>query len=174
MQPHPAAPRHLRDGADFGLGKDRAAAAVVGVLHHHQRGRGVVGIVGGMDGLLDVGGGEQPVGPPDRLELQAGEGARGAALEQHAVGAGAAQHLLTRAGGDGERDLVGHGARGDEQACLLAQQAGHPFLEQSYRRVLAENVVPHLGARDRLAHAGCRTGDGVGAEIDGWRRRAHG
>ncbi len=65
-----------------------------------------------------------------------------------------------------EGDLVAHGAGGEEDRRLLAEELRHAFLQPVGGRVLAALLVPHLRARHRLAHGFGRAGHGVGEEVD--------
>lgn len=49
---------------------------------------------------------------------------------------------------------VGHGARGDPEGSLLAEEGGGVLLETLHRRVLAIDVVPYLCRQT------CRAGTG--------------
>ena len=67
---------------------------------------------------------------------------------------------------DRERDLVRHRRGRQVDGLLLAEELGPAPLEREHRRILAPLLVPDLGVRHRLAHAGRRLRLRVGAEID--------
>jgi hypothetical protein len=67
---------------------------------------------------------------------------------------------------------IAHGAGGDEEARLLAEEVGGTLLELVDGRVVAEHVVAELGRRHGPAHRLGRAGDGVAAEVD--RALGHG
>jgi hypothetical protein len=76
------------------------------------------------------------------------------------------QHLVARTGVDLDRDLVAHGAGGQVQRGLLAEEVGHHLLEEGHGRVLALLLVAHLGLAHEAAHVGRGPGHGVAVEID--------
>ena len=53
-----------------------------------------------------------------------------------------------------EPDEVAHGAAGDQQAGLCAEQVSRALLECPDCRVLAEDVIADLGLRHRPTHRG--------------------
>ena len=83
------------------------------------------------------------------------------------MGRRVADDLVARPGERPEGELVPHGAGGDEEPRLLAEEPGHLLLEAVHGGVLAEDVVAHLGPRHGGAHRLGRLGHGVGAEVDG-------
>ena len=74
--------------------------------------------------------------------------------------------LVARAAVHRERHLIAHGAGGQEQGRLLAEQRRDHLLEPVHRRVLELLLVAHLGLAHEAAHGGRRTGDGVAAKVD--------
>ena len=63
-------------------------------------------------------------------------------------------------------DLVAHGAAGQEDRRLLAEERGHAVAERPDGGVAAVLLVADLGFRDRGAHRGCRPGLRVRIEVD--------
>ena len=47
----------------------------------------------------------------------------------------------------------------------VAEQPGNPLLERPDGRILAEDVIAHLGLRHRVPHGGCGTSEGVGQQV---------
>src|SRR5262245_13930343 len=98
-----------------------------------------------------------------------------AGLEVDRVRGPMRQHLLARPAMHTERDLVAHGAGGQEHRRLLAEQLGDHVLEEIHRRILALLLVAHLGVAHESAHRRRRLRQRVAVEIDlDPRRRAHG
>ena len=63
-------------------------------------------------------------------------------------------------------NLVGHGARGDEQRRLFAQGFGQHFLKLVGGRVFVEHVVAHGRLGDGRSHGRGGASDSVAAQID--------
>ena len=112
---------------------------------------------------------KKPAAPGD-AELHAAERRAGAALEVDRVRALADDDLVAGARLRRDGELVAHRAARHEERRLLARDARHLLLEGVHGRVVAEDVVAHLGAGHGLAHRGRGAGDGVAAQVD--HRRA--
>src|SRR3990172_8435546 len=88
------------------------------------------------------------------------------------VGCVVRQHPLAGAAVDAERDLVAHGARGQEERRLFAEELRDHLLEEVDRR----GLVLLLVAPGRLAHEAAHLrrglGDRIAVEIDLYRHRA--
>jgi hypothetical protein len=73
------------------------------------------------------------------------------------------------------RDLIEHGARGENDRRLLAEERRDHLLEVVHRRVLTLLLVAHLGVAHEPAHGRRRPGHRVAEKIDiDPHRRAHG
>src|SRR5262249_2434456 len=120
---------------------------------------------------------EAPAVALDRVELHARDRRGGPGLVVIDVAALVEQHLVAvlRLGADGK--LVAHGAAHHVERRLLASEGGDPLLEPAKRRIVSEDVGPHLGLGHGAAHGGRGAGDGVAADVDrfghaslAWRR----
>jgi hypothetical protein len=65
-----------------------------------------------------------------------------------------------------DAELVGQRPAGDEHACLVPQQVGHPSLQGVHRGILAVDVIADDGIGHRLAHGRGGGGYGVRAQVD--------
>jgi hypothetical protein len=144
----------------------------------HRAARGHVGVLEG-DGrdprlvVLDsiyrprqIAGIEGPVVVGDRQPGDACVQRAGPRLVQHHVLAGAGDHGVPRTGQDAQGDLVGHGARGNEECRLLPGELGEHLLEAVDGGILPVLVVADLGLGHGPAHPRRGPGDGVGAQVD--------
>ncbi len=77
------------------------------------------------------------------------------------VAVGLADDFVSWRAVESQSDLVGHGARGDEDRPLLAQQGRHPVLERANRGVFAKDVIADDRVGHGRAHGGRGPGDGV-------------
>ncbi len=123
-------------------------------------------VVRGIDGPRHLLGGDDAPLALHRPEGEAGEDRARPSLVAVDVGQPVADHLVAGGGQEPQANLVGHGAAGGEEGCLLAQEVGHLLLEGVDGGVLAANVVAHLGPVHGLAHGGGGPGDRVGTQID--------
>ncbi len=150
---------------------DGAAGHVVGVFEADEGGLGAV-VDLRADGGGDDGPGEDAAFGGDGAALAAGEGGGHGHLPVEDVGAGLADDLLAVLGVDADGDLVAHGAGGDEDGGLFAEDGGGRLFELIDGGVFAVDVVADLGGGHGLAHGGGGAGDGVAAEVDevghGW------
>ena len=147
---------------------DSATSQVAGLLHRQQglwRGvarAGADGVKYGfgveLTGLAwqakDAGARQRP-----RPAALAGENVGGVMGKDFVAGPAVGQH----------RDLVAHGAGGQEHGGLLAQQRRHPLAQGGDGRVVAVLLVPNLGRHHGGAHRLRGAGLGVGIEIDAHR-----
>ena len=76
------------------------------------------------------------------------------------------EDFLAGDGEDPDRDLVAHDARGDPERGLEAEHPGGGVLQAVDARVLAVDVVAHLGLRHRSPHLGRRLRDRVRTKVD--------
>ena len=145
---------------------DQAAAAVVRVLDRDRGGGGEVP-VGLRPHLRDQLVGVEPAAVGDHgAGGDPEDRGRGAHLVGDDVRVGVAEHLLAGLADQPHADLVAHRPGRHEQRRLVAEQPGDPLLERVDRRVLAVDVVPHLGLGHGPAHPGGRPGDRVRAQVD--------
>ena len=158
---------HVADGLGVGGGYHHAAAPVVGVLQTDHGGGWKMGValvpdgpghVIGVDAALGVVGHQAGLGPGQR-------GLSPAFVPEH-VGLVSHDDLVASVAVGQGGDEVAHGAAGGQQAGLLAQHGGGPFLKFVDGRVLAENVVAHLGPGHGPAHLVGGFGDRVAAQVD--------
>ena len=154
------------DGDDLGERPDPASRAVVRVLDRDDPRAGRVVVVPRPGQRPDHLGPEAAVRRRDRPRQQSGEHGRPTELRDHHVRVLFREQLVAGPAQDPERDLVRHRGRGHEHRLLVAQQLGGACLELVDGRVLALLLVADDGVRDRLAHAGSRLGERVGAELD--------
>ncbi len=159
------APRSGQLGGCIQVG-DGQHLAVPGVLQGQQAGAREVGIVR-FDGRGDVGQQQRAVGLlRERLRLDAAEHRGATGLVTVVVGQLADDHLVAALAVRQQRTQVALRAAGDEKPRFLAEQSGHARLQGIDRRVVAEDVIAHLGPRHGLAHGGRGPGDGIAAQID--------
>ena len=65
-----------------------------------------------------------------------------------------------------DRQLVAHGAGGDEQRRFFPEQAGRHLLQPVDGRVLTEDVVADIRVHHRLTHGGRGLGHRVTAQVN--------
>ncbi len=159
-------PPDLADGLDR---LHRAAAEVVGVLEHDERGLDLVGPDPGGDERHRAGRVEQAALAGPRAARDAGERRGGTELGAQHVCLLVGDELLARAHVQPHAELVGQRPGRREQPRLVAEQPGDALLERAHGGVLAEDVVADLGVRHRLAHRAGRGGQGVGEEVGAHR-----
>ena len=100
------------------------------------------------------------------VRLGTGQHGRAATLRGEHMRLGRADDLVARPAVHQHRNLVAHGAGGQEHRRLLAEQIGDPLLQPVGGRILAALLVADLGLGHCLAHAGRRLGLGVAVEVD--------
>ena len=138
----------------------------VGVLDLDEAGDWVVRIVRVAEGLGDVPQVERSVRPlPELADRGPHDDRVTRRLVNDHVAVGAGNRFLAPSQVGELRDQVAHGAAGDEQAGLLAEQFGRSFLQRTDGRILAEDVVANLRVRHRAPHFGGRHGDRVGPQV---------
>jgi hypothetical protein len=165
----PGRARPVEEPAQFVEGLHQPAAAVVRVLHRDRRGGGQVPVALRphlRDERVDV---EPAAGRDDGPGRDAEHHRSRAQLVGDHVRIGVAEHLLAGLGDQAHPDLVAHRPRRHEQRGLVAEQVGDPLLQRPDRRVLAVDVVPHLGLGHGPAHRRGGPGDRVGTKVD-WPR----
>ena len=64
------------------------------------------------------------------------------------------------------RDLVAHGATGNENCCFLSGHLRRQCFELGNRRVVQKDIVAEDGGLHRRVHLRTRARDGVGPQID--------
>ena len=139
----------------------------MGVLDDDQAGWGLMDVARVAERLLDLVEVEGPVRAVAELANRRPDDDRVAGrLVDDEVRLGAGDDLLATREVGHLGDEIGHRPGRDEEAGLLAEQLGRPFLQGVDRRVLAPDVVTELGVGHRPAHRRGRQRDGVGAEID--------
>ena len=163
-----AALAHRLDGLQ---GPDRAAALVRGLLDHRQpRARRiavhVADRIGELIGRVDTG------LAVERTHHGTGQRCRAAAFGGNDVRRAIADHLVAGAAMDQQRDLVAHGAGGEEHRRLLAQKGRHAGLERIDGGVLAALLVAHLGIDHGTAHGRRWPGHRIAPQIDVIARHA--
>ena len=120
-----------------------------------------------LDDFVDVVEVEHPVGSdPNRLRLDATEDGSAPGLATVGVGVLADDVLVASLAVSQQRAQVRLGPAGNEQPRFLVQSLGGLRLEPVDGGVVTEDVVADLGVGHGLAHGGCRSGHGVGAQID--------
>ena len=154
------------DNAGGVLGRQRGAvAAVMGVLQADEAGPGEVDVVGA-DGGLDIFPPERPVGLiGDRVGEDPAQGGHPARLVDEDVRAVSEDDLLAAGAVGEDGGDVSHRAARDQQPRLHPGPLGRHRLEAVDRGVLAEDVVPQLGAEDRLPHGRGGKGYRIAAQI---------
>ena len=109
---------------------------------------------------------EPAVAAVERLDHQPRVRRGAAVLVDHDVREPVGDEDVARTRVELQGDLVRHRRRGKEERGLLAEELGGPFLQPRDRRVLAPLLVPHVGCRDRRAHAVRRPRRRVRAQVD--------
>ena len=163
VDPEALVPGQGRERLGALLGVDQAPRVVVGVLQGQEARPRVVVDVWKEPGEEIVGAGQRSA---ERVDLGTDEGPSGAGLVETEVGVLRREGRIARLAVEHQGDLIGLGARGDEESVFFAQELGHPLFEGADRGVLTEDVVADLRGGHRLAHRRGGLGDGVGAEID--------
>jgi hypothetical protein len=143
-------------------GIDRSPRPIMGIFQADQTG-GREMMVGGPDHLLDPRGIQDPSIPPQRVELDTGKGSSPSTLVVEGVGFGFDDYLISMVGMGSDGQLIGHGARRDEERGLLSEKRGHLFLEGVHGGILIKYIVSHLRIHHGLSHAGCWFGYRVAA-----------
>ena len=158
---------HVADGLGVGGGHHHAAAPVMGVLKAEHGGGGEMGVALGPDGAGHVVWVDAALGVVGhQAGLGSGQGGLSPAFVPEHVGLVAHDDLVAPVAVGQSGDEVAHGAAGGQQAGFLAQHGGGPLLQLINGRVLAENVVAHLGLGHGPAHLAGGFGDCVAAQID--------
>ena len=148
---------------------DAAAAEIARLLDPEQPApRGVP--AGRTHALVHGRGVELPARAVERAHVDAGQRRRPAGLEMDGMRRPVGQHLVARPAVHAHRDLIAHGARGEKDRRLLAEELRDHLLEVVHRRVLALLLVAHLGVAHEPAHGRRRPGHRVAEEIDIDRR----
>ena len=111
-------------------------------------------------------GGEHPPLAGQGAEHHARERGRGAALEVQGVARLVEDDLVARLRMGPVGDLVAHGARGQEQRRVLAEQLRDHGAELAHRRVLVALLVADLGVRHGFSHRPRGTGLRVAVKVD--------
>ena len=99
----------------------------------------------------------------DRPDLDAGQDRQGAGLVVIKVRLGLDDNLLASRGVGHDRDLVAHGAAGDEERRFLADHGRARLLKLADGGILAKDIVAHLGPGHGLAHGRRGFGHGIAA-----------
>ena len=145
---------------------DLPASEVVGVLQADQRGRGIVGIAAGSDGLPDGLGREYPSLSPEGSGLYAGDrGQPGAFVHEHVRGC-LEDDLIARLREALRGHLVAHRSGGYVESRVHPEQLRGFLLKPCDGRVLTEHVVTDLRVGHRLTHLRARPGYGIASQID--------
>ena len=118
-------------------------------------------------------GSEHPPLAGQGAEHRARERGRGAALEVQGVARLMEDDLVARLRVGPVGDLVAHGARGQEQRRVLAEQLRDHGAELAHGRVLVALLVADLGVRHGFAHRLGGAGLGVAVEVDSWGVDCH-
>ena len=168
------APPRFDDALDPLERPDAAAAEIARLLDPEQPApRGIA--AGRTHALVHGGGIELPARAVERAHVDAGQRCRPAGLEVDGMRRPVGQHLVTMPAVHAHRDLIAHGARGEKDRRLLAEELRDHLLEVVHRRVLAFLLVAHLGIAHEPAHGRRRPGHRVAVEIDiDPHGRAHG
>ncbi len=171
-QPLLACPR-----GDLGdaLKRIKASAATVMTLFERDQTGPCVVAVDGPDLVAEPIDRQDSARGVDRARSHAPEPRDSPAFPHVHVRGALAEQLVTRRAVDPHADLVGHGAGGNEQRGLLAQDRGDPLFEGPDRRVLAIDIVPDLGLGHGPTHRRGGPGHRVGPQVDdalGHRGRA--
>ena len=95
------------------------------------------------------------------LHVDAGQRGRPARLEVDGMRGAMRNHLLAVTAVHAHGDLVAHGARGQKERRVLAQELGDHVLQEIDRRILVLLLVAHL----RLAHEAAHLGGGLGYRV---------
>jgi hypothetical protein len=149
---------------------DRTAAAIAGLLHHHEfRTRRFHAPL--PHGRRELVGAEDSVGRRDRTHGAAREDRRSRAFRRDDVGVRRGDDFIARLTMHRQRDLVAHGAGRQEEGRLLAEKPRHCLVQEIDRRVLAALFVAYDGVGNRVAHRGARSRRRVADQVDGDRRR---
>ena len=144
----------------------RSPGEVVRVLDRDRRGRHEEGPHVGREHRGDRRQVDLPARVRPGAHRQPADGGVRAELGPGDVRRGLAEHLLAGRDERADREDVGHRAGRGEQRRLVAEQARDPLLERPDRRVLAVDVVAHLGAGHRGPHRLGGLRQGVRAEVD--------
>ena len=171
----------LHDRIEIGFLPDRAAADI-GRLFDADDGLRRLVARARMKRCSKGIGRELPARARQRRNLESAERGMGAAFAGEDVRGLMRQDLVAGAAMHQGRGDVAHGAGGHEHRGLLAEQIGDAFAQHIHRRIVADLLVAHFGARHRFAHAGRRAGLGVRQQVDANRwlcriargRRDHG
>jgi hypothetical protein len=165
VQRHAPARADRRDLCQRANRHHRPAADLVGIFHGHQaHDRGVVGHRFHRGRHLC--GGHQAVRMPrDRAERDRGQHRRRDQLVRADVRGLLAHHDVPGAGQHMHRDLVAQRAGGQVERGLLAGQRGGLLLQPDDRRIVAEQVVAHLGVGHGAPHRRRGPGHRVRAKI---------
>ena len=144
----------------------RQRPAVPGVLQAQQPGAGEMRVVR-LDRALHRVERQRAIGRVHKgLRLDRAQHRGTAAFVFVGVGVHADEVFVAALAVRHQRQQVGLGAAGHEQAGLEAEIVGQTPLQRVDGRILAVDVVADLGARDRLAHRRRGAGDGVAAQVD--------
>jgi hypothetical protein len=100
------------------------------------------------------------------LHVDAGQRGRPARLEVDGMRGAMRKHLLAGTAVHAHGDLVAHGARGQKERGVLAQELGDHVLQEIDRGILILLLVAHLRLAHEAAHLGGGLGHRVAVEID--------
>jgi hypothetical protein len=154
--------------------QNAAAAAVVGVLEANHAGRRmvveVVVVRRRVDGGVDRLQGQRAVGVgTNRVEHESAQRRCGPVLVVVDMRLVAEDDLAAAVAVGEERREIAHRAAGHEERGVPAGHPGGERFESVDGRIVAEHVVPNLGAHHRIAHGGRREGHGIASQVDGHR-----
>jgi hypothetical protein len=76
------------------------------------------------------------------------------------------QDRIPGAGECGDRALIGHGSRGDEESGLLSEELRGPLLQAVDAGIFSIDVIAGLGGRHDLAHFCRGLGDRIASQIN--------
>ena len=145
---------------------ERKGFSGLGVFQAHESGPGKVGIVG-LDRLLHTGKVKGAVGCElQRLRVNPPDHRGPASLEAVTVGLLSGNVFVAPLTVTEKRQEVRLGTAGDEKCGFHAKHCRGQFFEAIDCRVLAIDVVPHLGRGHGRAHGRGRPGNGIAPEID--------
>src|ERR1700761_5855346 len=99
-------------------------------------------------------------------QLAPGERRNHAHLPVHQVSPRFANDLFAVLGVHADRNLVSHGAGGDKQPCLVAQDLRCPGFQPIHRGIFTVDVIAYFGRSHSIPHGGRRMSDGVAAQVD--------
>ena len=156
---------HLGHATQLLIRKYGAAGPVMRVFDGHQFRRGYMHIAGA-NGLHQLIGGKSTQYPLNGPQLHLAVKGRPAGFVVHDMGANFADDLIAGLGVCLDGDLIRHGAGGNIQPRLLAQQLRHFILQFVDGGIFPEHIIAHRRLGHGLPHGGRWHSDCVATQVN--------